>query len=419
MIHGGLLAMPRRAEPCRGDGRARHRRHRPGRRQSLSVRSRSSPRARIRRDHREYRHRRPGHDPRGGQEPRLCRRRDRSGRLRRRACGNGGQRRRDTRDSRSRLAAQGLRRAPPAYDAAIAGWFAGQSGETMPGHGCRYRPAARRSCATAKTRTSRPRFYRTAEAPARRRQRRARCRARNSSYNNHQRHRCRVRTGQPSSIRQRPGGRHHQARQSLRRRRRRDARRCLSRRRCAAIRSRAFGGIVAVNRPLDAAAAAAMVEIFTEVVIAPDADEDATRHRRERRICACCSPAPCRDRGAGGAADHARIAGGLPGAGPRQRHDRATPISRCVTKRAPDERELADLLFALRGRQAREVERHRLRQGRRHGGHRRRPDEPGRFGPHRRHARPRRRPKRRDWPSRWPRDRSSPPTPSSPSPTGC
>ena len=34
----------------------------------------------------------------------------------------------------------------------------------------------------------------------------------------------------------------------------------------------AFGGIVALNRTLDAAAAAAITEIFTEVIIAPDAD---------------------------------------------------------------------------------------------------------------------------------------------------
>ncbi|MBI1185844.1 MAG: bifunctional phosphoribosylaminoimidazolecarboxamide formyltransferase/IMP cyclohydrolase [Alphaproteobacteria bacterium] len=37
----------------------------------------------------------------------------------------------------------------------------------------------------------------------------------------------------------------------------------------------AFGGIVAVNRKLDKAAAALITDIFTEVVIAPDADEDA------------------------------------------------------------------------------------------------------------------------------------------------
>ena len=37
----------------------------------------------------------------------------------------------------------------------------------------------------------------------------------------------------------------------------------------------AFGGIVALNRPLDGPTAAAITEIFTEVVVAPGADEDA------------------------------------------------------------------------------------------------------------------------------------------------
>ncbi|NDA47582.1 MAG: bifunctional phosphoribosylaminoimidazolecarboxamide formyltransferase/inosine monophosphate cyclohydrolase, partial [Alphaproteobacteria bacterium] len=37
----------------------------------------------------------------------------------------------------------------------------------------------------------------------------------------------------------------------------------------------AFGGIVALNRKLDAAAAAEIVKIFTEVIIAPDADDEA------------------------------------------------------------------------------------------------------------------------------------------------
>src|SRR5262249_3364296 len=37
----------------------------------------------------------------------------------------------------------------------------------------------------------------------------------------------------------------------------------------------AFGGIVALNRTLDAAAARAITEIFTEVIIAPDASEEA------------------------------------------------------------------------------------------------------------------------------------------------
>ena len=37
----------------------------------------------------------------------------------------------------------------------------------------------------------------------------------------------------------------------------------------------AFGGVIAVNRPLDGAVATAITELFTEVVIAPDADEAA------------------------------------------------------------------------------------------------------------------------------------------------
>src|SRR6202030_1724470 len=37
----------------------------------------------------------------------------------------------------------------------------------------------------------------------------------------------------------------------------------------------AFGGIVALNQKLDAAAARAITDIFTEVIIAPDASEEA------------------------------------------------------------------------------------------------------------------------------------------------
>jgi phosphoribosylaminoimidazolecarboxamide formyltransferase/IMP cyclohydrolase len=50
----------------------------------------------------------------------------------------------------------------------------------------------------------------------------------------------------------------------------------------------AFGGIVAANRTLDAAAAEKIAAIFTEVVIAPDADEDARPSSPARRTCACC-----------------------------------------------------------------------------------------------------------------------------------
>ena len=69
--------------------------------------------------------------------------------------------------------------------------------------------------------------------------------------------------------------RHHQARQPLRRRRRR--RRCSrpTRKALACDPVSAFGGIVALNRTLDAEAAEEIVKIFTEVIIAPDASDEA------------------------------------------------------------------------------------------------------------------------------------------------
>jgi phosphoribosylaminoimidazolecarboxamide formyltransferase/IMP cyclohydrolase len=55
----------------------------------------------------------------------------------------------------------------------------------------------------------------------------------------------------------------------------------------ATDRSSAFGGIVAVNRPLDMAAAASINEIFTEVIIAPAIPADVLeflRRKKDRRI---------------------------------------------------------------------------------------------------------------------------------------
>ena len=54
----------------------------------------------------------------------------------------------------------------------------------------------------------------------------------------------------------------------------------------------AFGGVVAVNRRLDADAARKIVEIFTEVIIAPAADDEALAIVGAKRIFACSSPAP-------------------------------------------------------------------------------------------------------------------------------
>jgi phosphoribosylaminoimidazolecarboxamide formyltransferase/IMP cyclohydrolase len=108
----------------------------------------------------------------------------------------------------------------------------------------------------------------------------------------------------------------------------------------------AFGGIVALNRPLDAEAARKIVEIFTEVIIAPDASEEAIAivgaKKNLRLLLAGGLPDP---RQAG--LTLRTVAGGFLA----QARDNAvvdTMDLKVVTKRAPSDRELADLRFAFR-----------------------------------------------------------------------
>jgi phosphoribosylaminoimidazolecarboxamide formyltransferase/IMP cyclohydrolase len=110
----------------------------------------------------------------------------------------------------------------------------------------------------------------------------------------------------------------------------------------------AFGGIIALNRTLDADAARAIVEIFTEVIIAPDATEEAiaviagSTRRNLRLLLAGELPDP---RTVGLTAK--TVAGGLL----VQSRDNAVVDDmtlKTVTKRAPTEAELRDLKFAFR-----------------------------------------------------------------------
>ena len=106
----------------------------------------------------------------------------------------------------------------------------------------------------------------------------------------------------------------------------------------------AFGGIVAANRPLDAPTAEAIADIFTEVVVAPDAAADAraifARKKNLRLLLTGELPDPAR-----GSQRMAVITGGLL----VQDSDNGW-ITRdqlkCVTKRQPTEQEIADCLFA-------------------------------------------------------------------------
>ena len=108
----------------------------------------------------------------------------------------------------------------------------------------------------------------------------------------------------------------------------------------------AFGGIVALNRPVDGETARRMAEIFFEVVIAPGFDDDA-RDRLGRKKGLRLLRMPADAVNAAGAADWdvRPIAGGLLVQTPDSGTD--DPATwRVVTERQPDEREMADLLFA-------------------------------------------------------------------------
>ncbi len=108
----------------------------------------------------------------------------------------------------------------------------------------------------------------------------------------------------------------------------------------------AFGGIIAVNRPLDAATAEEISRLFAEVVIAPDADDAArallATKKNLRVLLTKDVPNPAE---AGMTIKH--LSGGFL----LQNRDsgRVDPAGlKVVTKRAPTGRELADLLFAFR-----------------------------------------------------------------------
>ncbi|WP_309665230.1 bifunctional phosphoribosylaminoimidazolecarboxamide formyltransferase/IMP cyclohydrolase [Tabrizicola sp.] len=106
----------------------------------------------------------------------------------------------------------------------------------------------------------------------------------------------------------------------------------------------AFGGIIALNQPLDAETAEEIVKIFTEVVIAPGASDAAkaifATKKNLRLLTTAALPDP-RSKGlafkqvAGGFLVQDRDAGHV-----------ATSDLKVVTKRAPSAAELADLMFA-------------------------------------------------------------------------
>ena len=106
----------------------------------------------------------------------------------------------------------------------------------------------------------------------------------------------------------------------------------------------AFGGIVAVNAPLDGPTAQAICAIFTEVVVAPGADDAARAAFAGKKNLRLLLTGDLPDPRRGGLAIKP-ITGGLL---VQSRDNGAISAAdlRVVTKRAPSERELADCLFA-------------------------------------------------------------------------
>jgi len=106
----------------------------------------------------------------------------------------------------------------------------------------------------------------------------------------------------------------------------------------------AFGGIIAVNRPLDGKTAEAISGIFTEVVAAPDADDDAkavfAKKKNLRLLLTGALPDPKRP-GLG----MKTIAGGMLFQSRDNGHVAESDL-KLVTKRAPTDQELKDCLFA-------------------------------------------------------------------------
>jgi phosphoribosylaminoimidazolecarboxamide formyltransferase / IMP cyclohydrolase len=105
----------------------------------------------------------------------------------------------------------------------------------------------------------------------------------------------------------------------------------------------AFGGIVALNCRLDAATAAAITAIFTEVIVAPEADDDAVALVAAKPNLRLLLTGALPDPHAGGTT-FKPVAGGFLVQG---RDGALADDLKVVTRRAPTQAELADLRFAF------------------------------------------------------------------------
>jgi phosphoribosylaminoimidazolecarboxamide formyltransferase/IMP cyclohydrolase len=108
----------------------------------------------------------------------------------------------------------------------------------------------------------------------------------------------------------------------------------------------AFGGIVALNRTLDAAVAAKIATLFTEVIVAPDATEDARAILARKKNLRLLLTGGLPDAAAPGLTFRSLSGGFL--AQTRDNGRISRDALKVVTKRAPTAGEIDDLIFAFR-----------------------------------------------------------------------
>ncbi|MBV8976448.1 MAG: bifunctional phosphoribosylaminoimidazolecarboxamide formyltransferase/IMP cyclohydrolase [Alphaproteobacteria bacterium] len=107
----------------------------------------------------------------------------------------------------------------------------------------------------------------------------------------------------------------------------------------------AYGGILAFNRKLDGRTAEEIAKLFTEVIIAPEADDDARRILSARRNLRLLIAGGLPDPKAQGLTFKS-VAGGMLVQTRDNGHVAAADL-KIVSKRKPSARELADMLFAF------------------------------------------------------------------------
>jgi phosphoribosylaminoimidazolecarboxamide formyltransferase / IMP cyclohydrolase len=107
----------------------------------------------------------------------------------------------------------------------------------------------------------------------------------------------------------------------------------------------AFGGVLAFNRALDGETAEEISKIFTEVIIAPDADEDARRILSAKKNLRLLAAGGLPDPHAAGLT-YRTVAGGFLVQGRDNGHIKRADL-KIVTKRQPTIQEVTDMLFAF------------------------------------------------------------------------